>query len=273
MQHQAAHGQGAPWIYEDRMVDRFLYLAQYHRLLPRSCSIWGWGWTALPPWPALRSDHQPLWKLPRHGLLKRDREYQHVNLLVIRSWLPKGPGSGIPKDAGRNTSWDSGSNQRLRNTRGFLSIIVPQLNLHTTASLLYQGPVFRNTTCSLPLAEQLLLVTWTTEINLICLLAAYSVATQSMFPVLTRSGSLVSHFSYTLYVKLRTRKHDGLVLHNCPLLTRQERTCNFWNAQVFPPVAWRAWVSGDIYESTTRQVRLECRSAFSRRHPVPVFPS
>lgn len=235
--------------------------------------MWGWGSAALPQWPALRSDHQPLWKLPQHGLLKRDREYQHVHLLVTRSWLPKGPGSGMPKDAGRSTSWDSGSNQRLRNTRGFMSIIGPQFNLHTTASLLYKGPVFRNTTCSLPLAEQLLLVTWTTEINLICLLAAYSVATQNMFPVLTRSGSLVPHFSYTLYVKLRTRKHDGLVLRNRPLLTRQERTCNFWNAQVFPPVAWIAWVSGNIYESTTRQVRLECRSAFSRRHPVPVFPS
>lgn len=140
----------------------FLYLTQYHRLPPRSCSRWGGGWNALPWWPALRSDHWPLWKLPQHCFLRRNRGSQQVHLLVIHSWLPKGPGSGNPKDAGGSAPCDSGSNWRLRSARGFTSIIGLQLKLHTATSLLCKGPVFRNTACSLPLTGQLLLVTWTT---------------------------------------------------------------------------------------------------------------
>lgn len=114
----------------------FLYLAQYHRLPPRSCSRWGWQSTALPWWPALRLDHWPLWKLPLHCFLRRNRESQQVHLLVIHSWLPRGPGSGITKDADGCAHWDSGSNWRLRIARGFMSVIGRQLKLHTAISLL-----------------------------------------------------------------------------------------------------------------------------------------
>lgn len=157
-----------------------------------------------------------------------------MHLLVIHSWLPREPGSGIAKAADGSAPWDFGSNWRLRSARGILSVIGSQLKLHTTISLLCKGLVFRNTACSLPLAEQLLLVTWTTQTNVICLLAACSVGKQSMFPVLTRSGSLVPYFPYTAYVKLRTRKQDGLVLFYGLLLTRQREHATSETPRSFP---------------------------------------
>lgn len=68
----------------------------------------------------------------------------------------------------------------------------------------------------------------------ICLLAACSVAKQSVFPVLTRSGSLVPYFPYTAYVKLRTRKQDGLVLFYGLLLTRQREHATSETPRSFP---------------------------------------
>lgn len=55
-----------------------------------------------------------------------------------------------------------------------------------------------------------------------------------MFPVLTGSGSLVSYFPYIAYVKLRTKKQDGLVLLYRPLLIRQREYATSEKPRSFP---------------------------------------
>lgn len=129
--------------------------------------------------------------------------------------------------------------------------------------------MFRNSVCSLPLAEQLLHVTLSTWRNLVLPISC-------MFPVLTRSGSLVPSFPYTARIKLRTKNQDGLVLpslwcwaHRGSL---QALKCSGLSLCCPESLDEPLWVLQNIQESTARRSRLDHRRAFSRSHLVWTLP-
>lgn len=185
------------------------------------------------------------------------------NLLIIHSWLPRGPSLGIAMDADGNTPQDSGSNWRLRSTRGFMATQASDHNF----SDLKRPCVYRQ--CMLITSGRTIASCHLRCMKKTCL------PISCMFPVLTRSGSLVPYFPYTAYVKLKTQNQDGLVLLCSLLLSTQREPASSEMLRSFccPESLYELhWVLVNIQESTSRQSKLDHRRAFSRSHLVWTLP-
>lgn len=217
----------------------FLCLAQHHhRLPPRSSS--GGGWVSC----CFLEGCTQMWSLVSLKTPPALLFWEGIkNLLIIHSWLPRGPSLGIAKDADGSTPWDSGSKWRLRSTRGFMAT---QASDHNSSGL--QGPcVYKG--CVLITFDRTIASCHMKYMKKSCLLIS------CMFPVLTRSGSLVPYFPYTAHVKLRTKNQDGLVLLCSLLLSTQREPASSEMLRSFPLSPWEpGWAPlsfGDIQESTS----------------------